>query len=205
MRVLVACEYSGTVRDAFLAAGHEAVSCDLLPSERPGPHIQGDVLGHLGDGWDLMVGFPPCTHLALSGARWFVRKPQEQEEAIAFFRRLWEVAIPRVALENPVGIMSGIIGPPHQVVQPYEFGDPHRKTTCLYLRNLPPLSPTRKVDVEPDHVTRSGRRLPRWYNIPPRADRGLIRSRTFPGLALAMAAQWGTSGEYRARPVGALG
>ena len=142
MRVLVACEFSGIVRDAFIARGHDAVSCDLLPTERPGPHIQGDVLELLGDGWDLMVAHPPCTHLAVSGARWFKDKRVEQAEALDFVRALLTAPIPRIALENPVSIISSRIRKPDQIIQPYWFGHGETKTTCLWLKGLPKLQPT---------------------------------------------------------------
>ncbi len=188
MRVLVACEYSGTVRDAFLAAGHDAMSCDLLPTEAPGPHWQGDVLGW---GWDLMIAHPPCTHLAVSGAKWFYRKQAEQAEALDFVRLLLDAPIPRIALENPVSIISSRIRKPDQIIQPYEHGHEETKTTCLWLKGLPLLKPSNIVGKGARHVTKSGRSLPEWYNLPPSADRWKIRSATFPGIAAAMAAQWG--------------
>jgi site-specific DNA-cytosine methylase len=194
VRVLVACEFSGVVRDAFRARGHDAVSCDLLPTERPGPHIQGDVLPHLGDGWDLMIAHPPCTHLAVSGAKWFAEKRRDgrQWEAVQFFMALARAPILRIAIENPVGIMSTTWRPPDQIVQPYQFGHEATKTTCLWLKNLPRLTPTKLVAKGPRHVTKSGRSLPEWYNLPPSEDRARIRSRTFTGLGEAMAEQWGT-------------
>lgn len=195
MRVLVACEFSGTVRDAFVREGHDAWSCDLLPTERPGPHLMGDVREFLGDGWDLLVAHPPCTHLAASGARWFAGKVQEQAEAVAFVRELLDAPIPRVAVENPVGVLSSRLRKPDQIVQPWWFGDAATKTTCLWLRGLPRLRPTRIVDRGERHVTRSGRSLPKWYNLPPSPDRWKLRSATFPGFAAAMAAQWGRATE----------
>lgn len=191
MRVLVACEFSGTVRDAFRARGHEAMSCDLLDTEAPGPHYRGDVRDVLGDGWDLMVAHPPCTHLAVSGARWFGRKQAEQAAALDFVRLLLAAPIPRIAVENPVSVISSRIRRPDQVIQPWQFGDAATKTTCLWLRSLPPLRPTRIVERGARHVTKSGRSLPAWYNMPPGPDRARIRSRTFPGIAAAMAEQWG--------------
>jgi len=209
MRVLVACEYSGTVRDAFRALGHDAWSCDLLPTEKPnwtydshtgirtnhperGYHHQGNVLDILHDGWDLMVAHPPCTHLAVSGARWFKDKVQEQQEALAFVQTLLDAPIPRIALENPVSIISSHIRKPDQIIQPYMFGHEATKTTCLWLKDLPPLMPTQMVGKGARHVTKSGRSLPEWYNLPPSADRWKIRSATFSGIADAMAEQWGT-------------
>lgn len=193
MRVLVACEYSGVVRDAFLDLGHDAWSCDILPTESPrGFHYQGDVRHLLYDGkWDLMIAHPPCTHLAVSGARWWKDKHREQEEALAFVQTLLDAPIPRIALENPVGLISTRIRKPDQIVQPYHFGDSATKTTCLWLKGLPLLSPTNIVDRGPRTVTKSGRSLPQWYNLPPSPERAKIRSRTFPGFAAAMAAQWG--------------
>jgi hypothetical protein len=190
--VLIACERSGIVRDAFRAEGVDAVSCDLEPSDRPGPHLQGDVLARLADGWALMLAFPPCTHLASSGAQWFPAKRADgrQAEAVAFARALLHAPIERIALENPVGVLSDVFGPPQQIVQPYLFGDPFTKTTCLWLKALPPLTPTQRVGKGARHVTKSGRSLPAWYNLPPGPERARLRSNTFPGLAQAMARQW---------------
>lgn len=190
MKVLIACEYSGIVRDAFLDLGHDALSCDLLPTDRPGPHYQGDVRNILDHGWDLMIAHPPCTHLAVSGARWFKGKAVEQTEALAFVQTLLDAPIPRIALENPVGIISSRIRKPDQIIQPWQFGHPHTKTTCLWLKNLPPLAPTDIVDHGRRHITKSGKSLPEWYNLPPSPDRWKIRSATFPGIARAMADQW---------------
>lgn len=191
MRVLVACEYSGTVRDAFIRAGHDALSCDLLPTDSSGPHYQGDVRDILADGWDLMIAHPPCTHLAVSGARWFKDKQAEQAEALNFVRLLLDAPIPRIALENPVSIISSRIRKPDQIIQPYEHGHEATKTTCLWLKGLPHLQPTALVGKGARHVTKSGKSLPEWYNLPPSADRWKIRSATFPGIAAAMASQWG--------------
>lgn len=181
MRVLIACEYSGAVRDAFAARGHDAVSCDLLPSETPGKHHQGDVRELLGDGWDLMIAHPPCTHLAVSGARHFWRKAAEQAEALDFVRTLLDAPIPRIALENPVSIISTKIRKPDQVIQPWQFGHGETKATCLWLKGLPPLIPTDVV---------SGREA-RVHMMPPGPSRWKERSRTYAGIAAAMAAQWG--------------
>ena len=191
MRVLVACEYSGTVRDAFIRAGHDALSCDLLPTESPGPHYQGDVRDILADGWDLMIAHPPCTHLAVSGARWFKDKQAEQAEAMDFVRLLLDAPIPRIALENPVSIISSRIRKPDQIIQPYQYGHETTKTTCLWLKNLPPLVPTDIVGKGARHVTKSGKSLPEWYNLPPSPDRWKIRSTTYQGIAAAMASPWG--------------
>jgi hypothetical protein len=181
MRVLVACEFSGIVRDAFIAAGHDAVSCDLIPSEQWGPHIQGDVLSELDRDWDLMIAHPPCTHLAVSGARWFADKRVEQAEALEFVRLLLNAPIPRIALENPVSIISSRIRKPDQIVQPWMFGHGETKAICLWLKGLPKLEPAEIVD---------GREA-RVHRMAPGPDRWKDRSRTYPGLARAMAEQWG--------------
>jgi len=191
MRVLVACEYSGAVRDAFRRAGHDAISCDLLPTDAPGPHYQGDVRDVLDDGWDLMVAHPPCTHLAVSGARWFHLKRQEQEDALAFVQVLMDAPIARIAIENPVSVISSRIRKPDQIIQPWMFGHEATKTTCLWLKGLPALVPTNIVGKGARHVTKSGKSLPQWYNLPPSEDRWKIRSATFQGIADAMADQWG--------------
>lgn len=193
MRVLVACEYSGVVRRAFAARGHEVYSCDLLPADdgEKKYHWQGDIREMLYNGWDLMIAHPPCTHLAVSGARWFKDKVQEQEEALDFVRMLMDAPIEKIAIENPVSVISTYIRKPDQIVQPYWFGDAATKTTCLWLKNLPPLTPTNMVDKGERHITKSGKSLPKWYNLPPSADRWKLRSATFPGFADAMACQWG--------------
>jgi len=194
MRVLVACEYSGTVRDAFIRAGHYAASCDLLLSESPlGDHYQCSVLDILDHGWDLMIAHPPCTHLAVSGAAHFARKAVEQAEALDFVRQLLAAPIPRIALENPVSIISSRIRKPDQIVQPYQFGHDASKKTCLWLKGLPLLRPTQMV--EPRMI--DGK--PRWENqtnsgqnrLGPSPDRWKKRSTTFQGIADAMATQWG--------------
>lgn len=181
MRVLIACEYSGRVRDAFLARGHDAMSCDLLPTERTGPHYQGDVMDIIGDGWDLLIAHPPCTHLAVSGARWFKEKQQEQAEALEFVRGLMAAPIKRKALENPVSIISSRIRKPDQVIQPWQFGHGETKATCLWLDGLPKLVPTEVVEGREAVV----------HRMPPGPDRWKNRSRTYSGIAAAMAAQWG--------------
>lgn len=185
MRILVACEYTGTVRDAFRARGHAAVSCDIRPTEVDGPHIQGDVLDLLLDGWDMMIAHPPCTHLASSGARWFKDKVEEQEQALWFVERLMTADIPHICIENPVGIISTHLRKPDQIVHPWMFGDPYRKTTCLWLKGLPPLEPTDIVS-EGEVVVHGGKRIPKWYS-----NNKKLRDRTFPGMAKAMAEQWG--------------
>ena len=192
MRVLIACEYSGAVRDAFIRAGHYAASCDLLPSDSPlGDHYQCDVTAILDHDWDLMIAHPPCTHLSVSGARWFKGKQAKQAAALDFVRQLLDAPIPRIALENPVSIISSHIRKPDQIIQPWMFGHEATKTTCLWLKGLPHLTPTNIVGKGARHITKSGKSLPKWYNLPPSADRWKIRSATFQGIADAMAAQWG--------------
>ncbi|WP_151447239.1 DNA cytosine methyltransferase [Lacisediminimonas profundi] len=185
MRVLVACEYSGVVRDAFLRAGHDAMSCDLLETEKPGPHYQGDIRDVLEPGqWDLMICHPPCTHLSVSGARHFAAKKASgvQDEALDFVRFLLSAPVPRIALENPVSIISSRIRKPDQVIQPWQYGHGETKATCLWLQGLPKLTATDVVE---------GREA-RVHKMPPGPDRWKERSRTFTGIAAAMAAQWGT-------------
>lgn len=192
MRVLVACEFSGLVRDAFIAHGHDALSCDLLPSERPGPHFQGDVLELLDQSWDLMVAFPPCTHLCASGARWWKEKREDgrQQAAVEFVRKLWAAPILRAAIENPVGLLSRVIGKPTQIIQPWQFGHPDLKATCLWLRGLAPLVPTNVVEPE-FKIDGKGRRSSRIHRMSAGPERARERSRTFSGIAEAMAEQWG--------------
>jgi hypothetical protein len=196
MRVLVACEYSGVVRDAFTRAGHYAASCDLLPSESPlGDHYQCDVLTILDHDWDLMIAHPPCTFLCASGLHWNKRRPeraQQTEDALAFVRQLLDAPIARIALENPIGCISTRIRKPDQTIQPHQFGHDASKATCLWLKDLPPLTPTNHI--APRQV--NGRK--RWGNqtdsgqnkLPPSADRWKIRSETYQGIADAMANQW---------------
>ena len=184
MRVLVACEYSGRVRDAFAKRGHTAVSCDLLPSDSPhGWHVQGDVLELLDKGWDLLIAHPPCTHLAVSGARHFAAKQASgvQAEALDFVRALLAAPVERIALENPVSIISSQIRKPDQVIHPWQFGHGETKATCLWLRGLPKLVPTDVVDGRENRI----------HRMPPSADRWKLRSTTYQGIADAMAAQWG--------------
>jgi len=180
MKVLVACEYSGAVRDAFIRAGHDAMSCDLLPTDVEGPHYQGDVLNIINDGWDLMIAHPPCTHLAVSGARWFKDKLVEQAQALEFVRMLMNAPIDRIAIENPISIISSRIRKPEQIIQPWQFGHGETKATCLWLKNLPLLKPTNIVD---------GREA-RVHKMPPSPDRWKERSKTYKGIADAMAQQW---------------
>ena len=183
MRVLVACEYSGRVRDAFINGGHDAISCDLLPTDSHGPHYHGSVMDVLNDGWDLMIAHPPCTHLAVSGARYFAEKRADgrQQEAIDFFLALARAPIPRIAIENPVCIMSSVWRKPDQTIHPWQYGHGETKATCLWLKNLPHLVPTNIV---------SGRDA-RIHKMPPSADRWKLRSQTYQGIADAMADQWG--------------
>lgn len=181
MRVLVACEFSGRVRDAFRRRGHDAWSCDLLPSDVPGPHFQGDVSDLLGDGWDLMVAHPPCTYLAVSGARWWADRQQEQAESLAFVALLAEAPIPRICIENPIGKLSSEWRKPDQIFQPWQFGHGETKATCLWLKGLPPLVPTNVVEGREAKV----------HRMPPGPDRWKQRSLTYLGVAEAMAEQWG--------------
>jgi site-specific DNA-cytosine methylase len=173
------------------------MSCDLLETESAGPHYQGDVCDILHDGWDLMIAHPPCTHLAVSGSRWFDGKRKEQAESLEFVRLLMGAPIPMIAIENPVSIISSHIRKPDQVIQPWQFGHEAAKTTCLWLKSLPRLRPTRIVGRGERHVTKSGKSLPKWYNLPPSKDRWKIRSATFSGIAQAMAEQWGNLEEFR--------
>jgi hypothetical protein len=190
VKVLVACEFSGIVRDAFIAAGHDAMSCDLLDTERPGPHYKGDVRDVLNDGWSLMVAHPPCTDLAVSGARHFAKKGRERRDAaISFVRLLLTAPIERIAVENPVSVISTEIGPPTQIIQPWQFGHGETKATCLWLKNLPKLQPTDVVDGREPHIWKP-RKNGRWlqWNDPETAKQ---RSVTYSGIAAAMATQWG--------------
>jgi site-specific DNA-cytosine methylase len=191
LKVLIACEYSGVVREAFRKQGHDATSCDLLPTEVSGSHYTGSVLDILYDGWDLLIAHPPCTHLAVSGARWFKDKQQEQAEALEFVRVLLNAPIRRKCVENPVSIISSRIRKPSQVIQPWWFGEPAFKATCLWLEGLPLLAPTNKLTPPakgtPEHKAWSAIHL-----APPGPDRWKFRSRTFQGIADAMASQWGS-------------
>lgn len=189
MKIGVLCEFSGTVRDAFLRRGHDAVSCDLLPTEIPGPHIQGDVLAVDWSDFDLLICHPPCTHLAVSGAAWFANKVTEQAQALDFVRALFRLPVPRMCLENPVSVISSAIRPPTQIVHPWQFGHGECKTTCLWLKGLPRLRPTNIVE---------GREQ-RLHYLPPSPDRWKLRSKTFAGIADAMAEQWGDPDSPRMR------
>lgn len=195
VRILIACESSGAVRDAFRARGHFAMSCDLLPSEQPGPHHQGDVRELLGQEWDLLIAHPPCTYLSVSGMHWTtrgLRDPKLTEDALDFVRLFMNAPIERIAIENPVSVISSRIRKPDQIIQPYQFGHDASKKTCLWLKGLPLLKPTQMV--EPRIV--NGKQ--RWGNqtdsgqnkLPPSKDRWKLRSKTYEGIADAMAAQW---------------
>lgn len=193
MKIAVICEFSGTVRDAFARLGHDATSFDLLPSETPGKHIQGDVRGMSMDYWkkfELAICHPPCTHLAVSGARWFKDKKQEQAEALEFVHWLMILPIPMIAIENPISIISSRIRKPDQIIQPWQFGHGETKATCLWLKNLPLLEPTNIVDG----------REPKVHHMPPGPDRWKERSRTYKGIAEAMAEQWGKQDLREASP-----
>jgi site-specific DNA-cytosine methylase len=180
MKVAVLCEFSGTVRDAFIRRGHDAISCDMLPTEAPGPHIQGDLREHDWSGFDLIIAHPPCTHLAVSGSRWFKDKQPQQAEALEFVRWIMALPVPRLALENPVSIISSRIRKPDQIIQPWQYGHGETKATCLWLRGLPKLVPTNIVQG----------RAAKVHKCPPSPDRWKIRSKTYRGIAEAMAAQW---------------
>ena len=183
LRVLIACEYSGAVRDAFIKRGHEAMSCDLLPTDAPGPHYQGDVRDVLDYPWDLMIAHPPCTHLSVSGAAWFKDKQMDgrQQSGVSFFMQLAKAGIPMIAIENPVCIMSSMWRKPDQTIQPWQFGHGETKATCLWLKGLQHLQPTNIVEGREQRI----------HNLPPSDDRWKIRSQTFQGIADAMADQWG--------------
>ena len=191
MRVLVACEYSGTVRDAFAKLGHDAWSCDILPTDSPGQHYQCDIMEVMGKGWDLMIAFPPCTHLAVSGAKHFAKKRADgrQQQGIDFFLQVVNANIPKIVVENPVGIMSTLFRKPDQIIQPWQFGDTAQKTTCLWWKDMPPLKHTNIVDKGEFYTAPSGKRLPKWYSDNKSAK---ARSKTFQGIADAMAQQWGS-------------
>ena len=191
MRVLIACEYSGRVRDEFLKLGHEAMSCDLLPTDSPGPHYQGDVRDVLDYPWDMMIAHPPCTDLAVSGAAWFAKKRMagQQQASASFFMMLAKADIPQVVIENPVCVMSSLWRKPDQTIQPWMFGHMEQKATCLWLKNTPPLAPTNIVKDEMMLLPRNQRE--RLHYLPPSEDRWKLRSETYLGIAQAMASQWG--------------
>ena len=207
MKVLIACEYSGAVRDAFIALGHVAMSCDLLPTDVDGPHYLGSVVDILNDGWDRLIGFPPCTYLTVTANKWFKDQPPRKsgalvgaarraarEDAAKFFMLLANAPIPKIAIENPVGVMSTRWRKPDQIICPTMFGHPEPKKTCLWLKGLSRLNPVEIVEAE-YHVTKSGKRMPKWYAYADKSKgqkhRAKIRSKTFQGIANAMASQWG--------------
>lgn len=183
MKVLVACEFSGVVREAFRKRGHDAWSCDLLDTEIPGNHIKDNVLKVVSEPWDLMIAHPPCTYLCVSGARWFKQRQQEQTEAYDFFMKLYTIGdhIPKICVENPIGVVSTKFRKPDQIIQPWYFGHGETKATCLWLKNLPVLIPTNIVEGREQKI----------HHMAPSPTRGMDRSRTYPGIAEAMAEQWG--------------
>ena len=181
MRIMIACEFSGVVRNAFLSLGHDAISCDLIPTELPGPHIQADIRSIDLSGYDLLIAHPPCQHLAISGARWMAGKKIEIEQALGFVKWLLWAPVPRIAIENPVGLIGTHIRKSDQIIQPWMFGHNETKKTCLWLKNLPLLRPTNVVEG----------REPRILNMPESPHRAKDRSRTYAGIAAAMATQWG--------------
>ena len=204
MRVLIACEFSGAVRDAFIGGGHDAMSCDLLPNETPGPHYQGSVMDILNDGWDLMIAHPPCTYLTLTGNKWFrpeyaerfPTRHKDREDSVEFFMALANAPIPKIAIENPIGIMSSRYRKPNQIIQPWEYGHETTKATCLWLKGLPNLTPTNIVSKGEVVISKSGNRMSRWYYETSKITlkgglRAKARSVTFQGIADAMASQWG--------------
>jgi hypothetical protein len=197
MRVLVACEFSGIVRDAFAKRGHDAWSCDLLPTEKPGNHIQGDVLEILNDGWDLMIAHPPCTYLCAGGHNWMNRKPEwlpEREKALIFIRKLLGAPVEKIALENPIGVISSRIRKPDQIFRAWMFGHPYKKDVCLWLKNLPKLTPTHVPEgwlFGGDTYPKERKTLDFWSTDRYTATGGSKKSITFQGIANAMAEQWG--------------
>jgi len=203
VKILIACEFSGTVREAFNKLGHDVTSCDIEPADIPGKHYQGDVLDIINDGWDMMIAFPPCTHLAVSGARHFEQKRKDgrQQQGIDFFMQMINAPIPKIAVENPIGIMSSLYKKPNQIIHPYHFGHEASKSTCLWLKNLPLLKHTNVVSKGEFYISPNGKRMPVWshdvadangkkigYNTP---EIKKIRNKTFQGIADAMADQWG--------------
>ena len=202
MKVLIGCEFSGTVRDAFTKLGHDATSCDLEPSEKPGKHYQGDVLDIINDGWDLAIFHPPCTYLTVTGNKWFKpeykdrfpTREQDRLDAIKFFETLVNADIPRIAVENPIGVMSRIYRKPDQIIQPWMFGHECTKSTCLWLKNLPLITPTNIVSKGEFVTYKSGKRMTKWYADAAKFDpktRTKLRNVTFQGIADAFADQWG--------------
>lgn len=196
MKILIACEFSGIVRDAFTALGHDATSCDLLPTEKPGKHIQGDVLDILNDGWDMMIAHPPCTYLCVGGMNWINRQPGRKEkmfEAIEFVKMLWNAPIEKIAIENPIGVLSTHIRKPDQIIRAYQFGHPYKKDTCLWLKNLPKLIHSREGDLfhEKTYAEPPYKTFDFWSSDRLTKNGGSKKSITFSGIANAMAQQWG--------------
>jgi hypothetical protein len=204
MKILLACEESQAVTEEFRNMGIEAYSCDILDQSGSHPewHIKGDVLDVINSGWDCMIAFPPCTDLAMSGAKHFEQKRKDgrQQKSIEFFMTLVNAPIKYIAIENPIGVMSSFYRKPDQIINPFDFNDPARKPTCLWLKNLPKLKSINfgeaplfgeTLNKGEFHTTKGGKTLPKWYNLPPSQDRAKIRSKTFPGIAKAMATQWG--------------
>jgi len=195
MKILVACEFSGTVREAFAKLGHDAWSCDLEPTSLPGNHYQGDMFDIVNDGWDLIIAHPPCTHLAVSGARHFEKKRADgrQQQGIDFFMRVINIDVPKLVVENPIGIMSTLYRKPDQIIQPFEYGHEATKSTCLWLKGLPLLKPTNIVSKGEFVTFPSGKRMNKWYadssKLSPK-EREKYRNKTFQGIADAMAKQW---------------
>ena len=195
LKILIACEFSGTVRDAFIRGGHNAMSCDLEATESAGPHYQGDVMDIINNGWDMMIAFPPCTHLAVSGARHFEKKRADgrQQQGIDFFLKMVNASIPKIAVENPIGIMSSIYRKPDQIIQPWEHGHEVTKSTCLWIKGLPLIKPTNIVSKGKIWVAKSGKQMSQWYYdtscLNPK-EREKMRNKTFQGIADAMATQW---------------
>jgi hypothetical protein len=204
MKVLIACEFSGTVRDAFTKLGHDSWSCDLEPTDLPGNHYQGSVLDILNDGWDLMIAHPPCTYLTVTGNKWmkdeykdrFPTRQQDRKDGIEFFMQLANANIPKIAIENPIGIMSTHWRKPDQIIQPWHYGHEATKSTCLWLKELPLLKPTNIVGKGEFVTFKSGKRMTKWYvdaaNAKTPSERAKIRNKTFQGIADAMANQWGS-------------
>lgn len=202
MKILIACEFSGTVRDAFAKRGHDAWSCDLEPTDLPGQHYQGSVLDILNDGWDMMIAHPPCTYLTVTGNKWFKdeykdrfpTRQQDRKDAIEFFMALANANINKIAIENPIGIMSSTWRKPNQIIQPWHYGHEATKSTCLWLKNLPLLQPTNIVSKGEFVTFKSGKRMTKWYaeaaSLSPK-ERAKVRNKTFQGIADAMAEQWG--------------
>ena len=196
MKVLVACEFSGTVRNAFAKLGHDSWSCDLEATDVPGNHYQGNMFDIINEGWDLMIAHPPCTHLAVSGARHFEQKRADgrQQQGIDLFMSVINANIPMMAVENPIGIMSSLYRKPDQIIQPWQYGHGTTKATCLWLKNLPLLKPTNIVDKGAVWTAKSGKRMSQWFydsSLLPAKEREKMRNKTFQGIADAMADQWG--------------